>query len=141
MSGAFIRAVIVGDESSRALREGIVARINKSVAEAKDITPAQDDISDEELANVAAKAVLDDSRSAVLLFSTSGNGIQMYANKYGHVRAAPCFSIQMAKDAVLSHGANMCEIPSFYTLNDAEEIAREFITQVEAVYRESESNL
>lgn len=63
----------------------------------------------------------------VLLVSSSGNGLQMVANKFPHVRAAPCHSIEDVNEAIHEFNANMCEVSTILPPFHGTTILSEFV--------------
>jgi ribose 5-phosphate isomerase RpiB len=59
---------------------------------------------------VCAAAIVELCPRGVLLVSSSGNALQIVANKFPHVRAAPCQNTQDVNESVHQFNANMCEI-------------------------------
>ena len=72
---------------------------------------------------------IDDSKSDLgVLICGSGNGVAMTANKYKKVRAALCWSEEIAKLAKQHNNANVVCIPArFISKEDALQIVRSFI--------------
>ena len=65
-----------------------------------------------ELAARAANAIREARCVGCIAVSLTGNGIQMYANEHDGIVAAPCDSLDSAKDAVKEIAPNMCDIYS-----------------------------
>jgi len=58
----------------------------------------------------------------------SGNGVAMTANKYPHIRAALCWTPQIARFARQHNDANVLCLPArFITFDEALEIVKEFL--------------
>ena len=72
---------------------------------------------------------IDNSKSDLgVLICGSGNGVAMTANKYKKVRAALCWSKEIAKLAKQHNNANVVCIPArFISQEDALQIVRSFI--------------
>ena len=72
---------------------------------------------------------IDNSKSDLgVLICGSGNGVAMTANKYKKVRAALCWSEEIAKLAKQHNNANVVCIPArFISQEDALQIVRSFI--------------
>ena len=72
---------------------------------------------------------IDNSKSDLgILICGSGNGVAMTANKYKKVRAALCWSEEIAKLAKQHNNANVVCIPArFISKEDALQIVRSFI--------------
>lgn len=60
--------------------------------------------------------------------SLSGNGLQIDANKFDNIRAAPCASVVEAQEAASSVDANMLDIYSGLPEEYVVEIAKSFVS-------------
>jgi len=58
-----------------------------------------------------AKAVNDGVYELGLIMCGSGNGAQITANKYAHVRAGLCWSVEQAELTRMHNNANIISIP------------------------------
>jgi hypothetical protein len=67
--------------------------------------------SEEELVANCIERVLSKQVDFVILVSSTGNGLQMIANKHEQIRAAPIPSMKYVEDAASLY-PNMCEIDS-----------------------------
>jgi len=75
-----------------------------------------------------AKAVNDGEFQIGIILCGSGNGAQMTANKYPHVRAALCWSVEQARLAREHNNANILSLPGRFIDHDtAMEMALKFI--------------
>lgn len=64
-----------------------------------------------------------------ILLCGSGNGVAMTANKYSHIRAAVCWSGELARLARAHNNANVLCLPArFITTNQALEMLHLFLT-------------
>lgn len=64
-----------------------------------------------------------------IIICGSGNGVAITANKYRNVRAALCWTPDIARFARLHNNANICSLPArFITESTAVEIARVFLS-------------
>jgi ribose 5-phosphate isomerase B len=58
----------------------------------------------------------------------SGNGINMTANKYPHIRSALCWNAEIAELARAHNDANICALPArFITFEEAGQIVDRFL--------------
>ena len=82
-----------------------------------------------DFAHLVAENVLSDSDFGVLICG-SGNGVSMAANKHKGIRAAICWSTEIAKLARNHNNANIISIPArFITLKESIEIINVFIKE------------
>ena len=76
-----------------------------------------------------AKAVNDGVYPLGIIICGSGNGAQMVANKYPHVRAALCWTVEIAKLARQHNNANILALPGrFVDLSLAAAMAEMFLS-------------
>jgi ribose 5-phosphate isomerase B len=76
-----------------------------------------------------AKAVNDKVYRRGIILCGSGNGAQMVANKYPHVRAALCWTTEIARLARQHNNANILALPGrFVSFELAAEMAVIFLT-------------
>lgn len=76
-----------------------------------------------------AKAINDGVYHMGIIICGSGNGAQMVANKYPHVRAALCWDVEIAKLARKHNNANILSLPGrFVDFKLAAEMAEVFLT-------------
>ena len=71
----------------------------------------------QELASRVATAFQGGVCQCCIGLSLTGNSLQIWANKYDFIRAAPCLSVDAANDAIALN-ANMCDITSRLPLKD-----------------------
>lgn len=71
-----------------------------------------------------AKAVINGEAAKGILICGSGNGVAMTANKYKEVRAALCWTPELAKLAREHNNANILCIPARFV---TEEVAKEMV--------------
>lgn len=53
-----------------------------------------------------------------IIICGSGNGVNMTANKYKHIRSALCWNVEIAEMARLHNNANFMALPARYLNND-----------------------
>jgi len=81
-----------------------------------------------DFAHPASKLVHDGEVDLGILVCGSGNGVAMTANKYANVRAAVCWSKELAALARQHNNANMITIPARFTsMWQAGEIVKAFL--------------
>ena len=75
-----------------------------------------------------AKAINDGVYEKGIIICGSGNGAQMVANKYPHVRAALCWNVEIARLARQHNNANILSLPGrFVSFELAGEMAEVFL--------------
>ena len=80
-------------------------------------------------AHPLAKAVENKEFNFGFTICGSGNGITMTANKYQGIRAALCWTAEIAELARLHNNANICGMPArFISYEEAQDIAKTFIS-------------
>lgn len=76
-----------------------------------------------------AKAINNHEFDFGITICGSGNGINMVANKYLHVRGALCWKTEIASLARLHNNANVCALPArFISEEEAFEIVKVFLS-------------
>jgi len=81
-----------------------------------------------DFAHPVAKMVNDGEADLGILICGSGNGVAMTANKYSNVRAALCWTAELAALARQHNNANIVTIPARFTSEwQATEIVRTFL--------------
>ena len=75
-----------------------------------------------------AKAINDGVYEKGIIICGSGNGAQMVANKYPHIRAALCWTVEIARLARQHNNANILSLPGrFVSFELAGEMAEVFL--------------
>jgi ribose 5-phosphate isomerase B len=69
-------------------------------------------------AHNVANALKSNAQSIGILICGSGNGINITANKYKHIRAALCWNAEIAQLARLHNDANVLTLPGRYISNE-----------------------
>jgi ribose 5-phosphate isomerase RpiB len=82
-----------------------------------------------ELAARVASAFKSNQCNGCIGLSLTGNGLQIYANKYTFIRAAPCVFRDAGLEAVAVR-ANMCDIKSSLSLQDIFFIVDNFLAGI-----------
>ncbi|MDA8715170.1 ribose 5-phosphate isomerase B [Flavobacteriales bacterium] len=67
-----------------------------------------------DFAHAVGKEINDNNIEIGVLICGSGNGISMVANKYKHVRAALCWTSEIAELAIKHNNANILALPARY---------------------------
>ena len=107
--------------------------IIKSISKDHDVfdvgTYSSDSVDYPDIAHKAIHRLLSKKADRVILLCGSGNGINMTANKYSHVRSALCWSKEIAELSRQHNDAYVLALPARYlNINDAKEIVSAFIS-------------
>lgn len=73
---------------------------------------SNDSVDYPDFAHSVSKALLNNESNFGILICGSGNGINMTANKYSHIRAALCWTAEIAKLARQHNNANIITLPA-----------------------------
>ena len=91
-------------------------------------TDSENSVDYPDMIHPLARAVNEGKYDLGIILCGSGNGAQMTANKYPHVRAALCWSKEQAKLAREHNNANIISLPGrFVDLKDAAEMVKIFL--------------
>ncbi len=114
-----------GFQMKQALRDWLIAR--EYVVE--DFGVQSDSPADyPDIAHPVAERISEDNAYIGILLCGSGNGVAITANKHPDIRAAICWTDELASLARLHNDANILCIPArFVTLEDAMSMAERFL--------------
>lgn len=73
---------------------------------------SSDSVDYPDFAHSVSKALMNDSNKFGILICGSGNGINMTANKHAHIRAALCWTPEIAQLARQHNNANIITLPA-----------------------------
>lgn len=120
---------IASDHAGFALKEYIKSYLNKINIEFQDFgTYSYDSVDYPDFSHKVAISVLEDKGSIGILICGSGNGICMTANKHKNIRAALCWTPEIAQMARAHNDANILCMPGRYlTVLEAEKITEAFL--------------
>lgn len=91
-------------------------------------TNSEDSVDYPDLVHPLARDVSQGRLQRAVIVCGSGNGVSMVANKYPDVRAALCWSPELAKYARLHNDANILALPGRYiSPEQADDILMEFL--------------
>lgn len=92
-------------------------------------TNSKDAVDYPDFARLVAKAVADKSADAGIIIDGAGIGSAMVANKVPNVRAAACYSVQLAKNSREHNGANVLTLGSGQnSFDEIKEIVQAFLS-------------
>ena len=109
-----LEVILVADSFSQQMKLFVVGFLQSRGVRFTDLLSNDESkaLRPQELATRAVNALHLIPDNCCLLISRTGNSIQMHANKYASVSAAPCYSPAEATEAVDQWDARMCEISS-----------------------------
>lgn len=119
---------IGSDHAGFHLKEEIIAYLSKKGFEMKDVgCSSEQSVDYPDFAHPVAAIVEENKDSKGILICGSGNGISMTANKHQGIRAAICWTEEIAELARLHNDANILVLPArFITLEEAIKIVDVF---------------
>lgn len=92
-------------------------------------TKSTDSVDYPDFGHEVAKDVISKKATFGIVICGSGNGIAMTVNKYSEIRAALCWSNEIAELARLHNDANVISIPArFVSIEEAVEMVATFLT-------------
>lgn len=107
------RKIMIGsDHAGFDLKSMIIRHIEALGEEVHDFGPfAADSVDYPDYAHPVAEAVLNEATLGILICG-SGNGVAMTANKHANIRAALCWTVELAELAKQHNNANILCIPA-----------------------------
>lgn len=125
-----MRVHIGGDHAAYDMQRGLVSWLTEQGYEVVDHGPAQYDELDNYPVYVlrAAQAVAEDAGSLGIVLGGSGNGEQMAANKVKGIRAALCYTTELAQLAREHNDAQIISLGGrFHTQEQAHAMVKVFL--------------
>jgi len=121
---------IASDHAGYELKEIIKAHLNSMGIEYEDYGTYNDTCVDyPDMIHPIASDINKNKFEKGIIICGSGNGVAMTANKYLNVRAALCWTPEVAKFARLHNDANIVSLPArFIDADTAKEIVTVFLT-------------
>ncbi|MGQ1911739.1 ribose 5-phosphate isomerase B [Marinifilum sp. RC60d5] len=125
-----IKVAIACDHAGFNFKNKLVDFLSAQGYEVKDFgTNSEESMDYPDTAHPLAAAVSANEFDFGFTLCGSGNGITMTANKHQKIRAALCWTTEIAELARLHNNANVCGIPArFISYELVEEIAKVFLT-------------
>ncbi len=115
-----MKIVIGSDHAGFELKELVVQFMQKENHEIIDIGTNSNDSADyPDFAHQVAHSVNDRTFEAGILLCGSANGVAITANKYAQVRAAICWTPEIAELARMHNHANLLCLPARFITNEA----------------------
>lgn len=120
---------IGNDHAGYQLKHELIALLTGYDLEVKDMgTFSEESVDYPDFIHPVAYAVEHNRYSRGIIICGSGNGAAMVANKYQHVRAALCWTPEIARLARLHNDANILALPArFISTEEATGIVRVFL--------------
>jgi ribose 5-phosphate isomerase B len=121
---------IGGDHAGFEYKEALVKELNSRGYEVKDFGPySKDSVDYPDFVHPLATSVENVENNLGILICGSGNGVAMTANKHQDIRAALCWTAELASLARQHNNANIIAIPArFVSYEIASEMVKTFLT-------------
>ena len=126
-----IKSIAVGsDHGGYEFKEQLKNHLEKSGFQVRDFgTNSKDAVDYPDFAHAVARAVSEKSADAGIIIDGAGIGSAITANKVPGVRAAACYTTQLAKNSREHNGANVLTLGSGQNnFNEIKEIVEAFLT-------------
>ena len=125
-----MKIAIACDHAGYEFKEKLVAYLREQGHEVKDFGAYSAESMDyPDTAHPMAEAVECGEFEKGIALCGSGNGISMTLNKHQGIRAALCWTVELAWLARLHNDANVCSLPArFIPYEEAQEIVDRFLT-------------
>ncbi len=125
-----MKIAIACDHAGYEFKEKLVVYLREQGHEVKDFGAYSTESMDyPDTAHPMAEAVENGEFEKGIALCGSGNGISMTLNKHQGIRAALCWTAELAWLARLHNDANVCSLPArFIPYEEAQEIVERFLT-------------
>lgn len=125
-----LKIAIGGDHAGFLYKKDLTEELKKKGYEVKDFGPFSDASVDyPDYAHPLAESVEKKENDFGILICGSGNGVAMTANKHKGIRAALCWTEEIAKLSRQHNNANILCLPARYiSVDDAKLLSNAFIT-------------
>lgn len=122
---------IASDHAGFPAKDSLAQIINSLGFKVKDLGPSSDDRVDyPDFANLVAQNLKEDPTALGVLICGSGQGMAMRANKFGHIRAALCWSEESARLSRQHNAANvLCMGARLLESSEIEKIVKAFFEE------------
>lgn len=130
MNAIYTKIAIAADHAGYDLKEYLKERLTSFGIEISDFgTHSSESMDYPDVAHPLAAAVESGELQVGITICGSGNGINMTANKHQGIRAALCWTPEIATLARQHNNANVCSLPArFISQETAWEIVTQFLT-------------
>lgn len=123
-----MKMVIGSDHAGYDLKEFIKSSYNKNITWEDVGTYSKESVDYPDFAHPLAEKIEKKEASLAILICGSGNGVAMTANKHANVRAALCWTPEIAQLARQHNDANVLVLPARYvTFEEAQKIIDLFL--------------
>ena len=121
---------IAADHAGFDLKEKVKSYIQSLLIDVKDYgTFSSESMDYPDAIHPLAKFIDENQEKRAIVICGSGNGVNMVANKYKHVRSALCWNVEIAQLARQHNNANILALPARFISDDlAMQIVSAFIT-------------
>ncbi len=110
---------LASDHGGYWMKDFILFKLRDAGYEVKDFgTYSGESVDYPDFIHPLAKAVNDGELARAIIMCGSGNGAQMTANKYPHVRAGLCWNVEQARLIRMHNDANILSLPGRYVTFD-----------------------
>lgn len=118
------------DHAGFELKQHLVAKLRADGYSVEDFgAHSNDSVDYPDFAHAVAESVAEEQGRFGILLCGSGNGINMTANKHADIRAALCWTQEIASLARLHNNANILTLPArFVSEEEADDIVNKFLT-------------
>ncbi len=126
-----VKSIALGcDHGGFEFKEKLKIYLEKAGFQTRDFgTDSKDAVDYPDFAHAVARAVSEKSADVGIIIDGAGIGSAMTANKVPHVRAAACYSVQLAKNSRQHNGANVLTLGSGQnTFDEIKSIVEAFLT-------------
>ena len=129
MSKAKSRIPIASDHGGFLMKQYLIEKLGTSGYEVKDFgTFSEESVDYPDFIHPLAKAVNDGEYARGIILCGSGNGAQITANKYPHVRAGLGWNVEQSKLIRMHNDANILSLPGrFVPFEEAWEMVQVFL--------------
>jgi ribose 5-phosphate isomerase B len=118
---------IASDHAGFEMKQNLIQALNQEFTFEDLGTYSKDSVDYPDFAHKEANLIQNKTYEKGILLCGSGNGIAMTANKHAGIRAAICWTPQIAELARLHNDANILVLPArFLELEQAKEIVKTF---------------
>ena len=123
-----VKSIVIScDHAGFDLKERVKQHLQEKSINVKDYGPSTSDSVDyPDMTHPLARAVNDGEFEKGIIICGSGNGVSMTANKYANVRAALCWTEEIAELGRLHNDANILALPARFI---SEEVALQCVNR------------
>lgn len=109
---------IASDHAGFTMKKFLIEKLNENYTVVDFGAFSEESVDYPDMIHPLAKSIEEKKYPLGIILCGSGNGAQMTANKYPHVRAALCWSVEQAQLARRHNNANILSLPARFIEND-----------------------